>query len=210
MMTTGVPGHAAAGGAGAVAPAGEATEERRRRFRRTVRDLMVARGYTQKELGERAGLSKSGVGRLLAGERDPRAGTVERLAAALGVTAGALLDGPHTPGSALSTPGGLAPTLGGTGRYAGVHSTHSGWPGGGPGADADAEHAAVGAGGTARVQAVVYPGFVLWGRADPRAGAAPAGGEPRLVMRERVSGCGGRSAPGYGGCGCPGRMQVRD
>ena len=198
MMTTGALGAEPGGAAGAagVPPGGpvasaEATEDaRRRRFRRTVRALMVQRGYTQKELGDRAGLSKSGVGRLLSGERDPRAATLEKLAAALGVTAGALLDTPDVEMSTLSTPGapGTAGPLPG-----GVHSAHPGARGygAGPGGGQGAQPTEAGFGGEAGVWAVVYPGFVLWGRSDPRAAGGPVGEEPRRVMRERASGLGG-------------------
>lgn len=50
-------------------------------------------GYSQEELGVRAGLHRTAVSQLERGERVPRADTIIRLAASLGVAPGDLLAG---------------------------------------------------------------------------------------------------------------------
>ena len=66
-----------------------------------LRQLREQALLTQDELARRSGLSKSTVNRLEQGLQDARISTVRKLAAALGVSASALLD--SEPGSQLST-----------------------------------------------------------------------------------------------------------
>jgi transcriptional regulator with XRE-family HTH domain len=56
-----------------------------------LRTLREARGWTQAQLAERAGLTREYVGRLEGGRQDPRLSVVRRLAKALGVTVNDLL-----------------------------------------------------------------------------------------------------------------------
>lgn len=60
-------------------------------FARELRDARRARGWTQAELAERVGIAVEVCGRLERGRVLPRADTLVRLAAALGVSADALL-----------------------------------------------------------------------------------------------------------------------
>ncbi len=63
------------------------------RFRKTLRKLREAKGLTQGELAERAGLHRVYVTQLEIGiETNPTLETLERLAKALGVRTGKLLD----------------------------------------------------------------------------------------------------------------------
>jgi transcriptional regulator with XRE-family HTH domain len=60
-------------------------------FARQLRDARAARGWTQADLAERAGIAVEVCGRLERGRVLPRADTLVRLAVALGVSADALL-----------------------------------------------------------------------------------------------------------------------
>ena len=60
-------------------------------FARELRAVRQARGWTQADLAERAGIAVEVCGRLERGHVLPRADTLVRLAAALGVTTDALL-----------------------------------------------------------------------------------------------------------------------
>jgi transcriptional regulator with XRE-family HTH domain len=55
------------------------------RFARRLRELRTAKGWTQGELAEKAGMSKAGVADLEQGRREPSWATVLALAEALGV-----------------------------------------------------------------------------------------------------------------------------
>ena len=58
-------------------------------------NLRAARGkreWTQEELSERSGVQAGEISRIEAGKRDPRVSTVEKLARAIGVPPGRLLD----------------------------------------------------------------------------------------------------------------------
>jgi transcriptional regulator with XRE-family HTH domain len=57
-------------------------------FGQRLRHLREERGWTQGQLGERAGMMYQMVARLERGEREPVWGTVLKLAAALGVDVG--------------------------------------------------------------------------------------------------------------------------
>lgn len=63
------------------------------RFAQNVRTIRQAQGLSQEALGEAAGIHRTAVSLLERGERDPRLGTVVRLARALKVTPGALMEG---------------------------------------------------------------------------------------------------------------------
>jgi len=67
-------------------------------FSRNVRDHLNKRGWTQQDLAERLGISQPAVGKYLSG--DVKLSTIERVAAALGVSPGNLI----TPGSASVSP----------------------------------------------------------------------------------------------------------
>lgn len=67
-------------------------------FSRNVRDHLNKRGWTQQDLAERLGISQPAVGKYLSG--DVKLSTIERVAAALGVSPGNLI----TPGSAAVAP----------------------------------------------------------------------------------------------------------
>lgn len=59
-----------------------------------LRTARKQREWTQEELAERSGVQAGEISRLEAGKRDPQVSTVEKLAAALEVPPGRLLDGP--------------------------------------------------------------------------------------------------------------------
>jgi len=61
-------------------------------FGRRLHEVRVERGFSQEELGERAGMRSNAIGRLERGGREPRISTVLRLARGLGVAPGTLLD----------------------------------------------------------------------------------------------------------------------
>ena len=63
------------------------------RFAQTLRVHRVRAELSQERLGFRAGLHRTEISLLERGERDPRLSTVVRVARALGVTPGDLLDG---------------------------------------------------------------------------------------------------------------------
>lgn len=67
--------------------------EARQQFGLNLRGHRKAAGLSQQELGDRAGLHMTEISRLERGQRDPRLNTVARLAIALGLPAGTLLDG---------------------------------------------------------------------------------------------------------------------
>ncbi len=61
-------------------------------FAMRLKRLRADRKMSQAELAATVGVSRERIVRLLAGRSDPPLGTVERLARALGVTAGELLE----------------------------------------------------------------------------------------------------------------------
>ena len=63
------------------------------RFARNVAQARRQAGLTQEEVSARSGVHPTEVSRIEHGERDVRVSTVYRLAEALGITAGSLLDG---------------------------------------------------------------------------------------------------------------------
>lgn len=67
--------------------------EAKHKFGANLRSLRTAAGLSQQELGDRASLHMTEISRLERGLRDPRLETVARLATALGLPAGALVEG---------------------------------------------------------------------------------------------------------------------
>lgn len=63
------------------------------RFGRNVRSERERHGWSQEALGQRADLHLSEVSRLERGEREPRLGTMTKLAKALGVDLATLIRG---------------------------------------------------------------------------------------------------------------------
>jgi len=61
-------------------------------FGKRVRELREARGWTQEQLAEAAGLTSVQVSRIENGANEPKLTTILRLVRALGVKAGRLLD----------------------------------------------------------------------------------------------------------------------
>jgi transcriptional regulator with XRE-family HTH domain len=57
-----------------------------------LRAARETREWTQEELGQRSGVQAGEISRIEAGKRDPRVTTVEKLARAIGVSPGRLLD----------------------------------------------------------------------------------------------------------------------
>jgi transcriptional regulator with XRE-family HTH domain len=57
-----------------------------------LRAARKRRGWTQEELSERSGVQAGEISRMEAGKRDPQVSTVEKLAEALEVRPGQLLD----------------------------------------------------------------------------------------------------------------------
>ncbi|HEX7151677.1 MAG TPA: helix-turn-helix transcriptional regulator [Thermoanaerobaculia bacterium] len=72
------------------------TEESRTKesisFGKRVRELRTARGWTQEHLAEESGMNWLQVGHIERGASDPKLSTIIRLAKALGVKPGELLD----------------------------------------------------------------------------------------------------------------------
>lgn len=62
-------------------------------FAANLRRLRSARGYSQEDLAERTGLHASEISRLERGAREPRLGTIVKLARGLGVPAERLVKG---------------------------------------------------------------------------------------------------------------------
>ena len=62
-----------------------------------VRRLRKAKGWTQTALAFHAGLAPSVISEIETGKREPRAGTLRKLASALGVEVRDLYPKPHTP-----------------------------------------------------------------------------------------------------------------
>ncbi|MBC2667474.1 helix-turn-helix transcriptional regulator [Novosphingobium flavum] len=62
------------------------------RLGRNVRALREARGWSQEDYADRAGIHRTYVSDIERGRRNPTVTVVEKLAAPLGVTAGALLN----------------------------------------------------------------------------------------------------------------------
>lgn len=71
--------------------------EAKHQFGSNLRSLRTAAGLSQQELGDRASLHMTEISRLERGLRDPRLQTITRLATALGLPAGALLEGIGSP-----------------------------------------------------------------------------------------------------------------
>jgi transcriptional regulator with XRE-family HTH domain len=69
------------------------SSDARRVFGRNVRRARRARGYSQEELAERAGMHRTYVGSLERGERNVSLKNIVALAAALDVEPGALFEG---------------------------------------------------------------------------------------------------------------------
>ncbi len=59
--------------------------------RKRLRSYRVAKGFTQEQLCERAGISLDAVSRIEGGSRSPTLDTLERLASALGIQVGELV-----------------------------------------------------------------------------------------------------------------------
>lgn len=57
-----------------------------------VRELRVARGWSQDQMANEAGLSKDAVSRIERGDRSPRLDTLQRIGAAVGVSLPKLVD----------------------------------------------------------------------------------------------------------------------
>lgn len=57
-----------------------------------LRAARETREWTQEELGQRSGVQAGEISRIEAGKRDPRVSTVEKLAKAVGVPPGQLLN----------------------------------------------------------------------------------------------------------------------
>ena len=68
------------------------TPTRQRRFAVRLKAVRVKRGMSQEALAKKAGISRGYLLRLEAGRQDPTLGTVERLAKALKVKVGRLLE----------------------------------------------------------------------------------------------------------------------
>lgn len=84
------------------------SDELRERFGMNLRACRERLGISQEELGFRAGIHPSGVGRYELGSKVPLIATFIRLAGALGVTPNELTAGIlWTPGEAVITPGGF-------------------------------------------------------------------------------------------------------
>lgn len=64
-----------------------------KRFGKNLRKAREAAGLSQEGLADASGLHWSGVSRLERGEQEPRLGTILRLARALKIKPGKLLDG---------------------------------------------------------------------------------------------------------------------
>lgn len=62
------------------------------RLGRNVRELREARGWSQEDYADRAGIHRTYVSDIERGRRNPTITVVEKLAAPLGVSAGELLD----------------------------------------------------------------------------------------------------------------------
>jgi transcriptional regulator with XRE-family HTH domain len=62
-------------------------------FAANLRRLRSAQGYSQEDLAERTGLHASEISRLERGAREPRLGTIVKLARGLGVPAERLVKG---------------------------------------------------------------------------------------------------------------------
>jgi transcriptional regulator with XRE-family HTH domain len=62
-------------------------------FAANLHRLRSARGYSQEDLAERTGLHASEISRLERGAREPRLGTIVKLARGLGVSADRLMKG---------------------------------------------------------------------------------------------------------------------
>lgn len=54
-------------------------------FAQNVRRLMAQLGLTHEQVAQRAGMKQPRISEILRGEKDPRLGTVDRMARALGV-----------------------------------------------------------------------------------------------------------------------------
>lgn len=67
------------------------------RVRASVKTLRTAHGLTQEALSERAGLSADAINRIEHASRTPTLETVDRIAQALGVKVGAIVDGDRSP-----------------------------------------------------------------------------------------------------------------
>jgi transcriptional regulator with XRE-family HTH domain len=71
---------------------GDASGGVRDRFAVNLRQARFAAGFSQEELGDRCDLHRTEVSLLERGGREPRLGTIVRLAGALGVGPGVLCD----------------------------------------------------------------------------------------------------------------------
>jgi transcriptional regulator with XRE-family HTH domain len=78
-------------------------------FADKLRSLREAANLTQYELAKRAGLSKQALSRLELGEREPRWGTVQALAQALGVSVGDFAEPVASPPSEPAEPPSTSP-----------------------------------------------------------------------------------------------------
>ena len=65
----------------------------RTRLGRNVRRLREAKGWSQEDYADRAGIHRTYVSDIERGRRNPTVTVVEKLARPLGVTAGRLIDG---------------------------------------------------------------------------------------------------------------------
>ena len=76
----------------------------RETVRKRIRRIRAARHLTQEALCDRAGISIDAVSRIEGGSRAPTLDTLEKLAAALGVSPGALVENKDLPSPTLAPP----------------------------------------------------------------------------------------------------------
>jgi len=63
-----------------------------KRMAKRLKTLRAARGWSQADLAERSGVSKVHIARIETSQREPTLGVIEKLASALRVKPGALLE----------------------------------------------------------------------------------------------------------------------
>jgi hypothetical protein len=152
---------------------------RRRRRRALIFDRMAELRLNQKDLGDRSGLSKSAITRVLKGDRNPQTRTLERLAAALEVPLAHLVDPPAEAGVSRDR----SDVSGGTeGAGGGREAILTGGTGRGTSASAAKAPRATTTDESRRAAPAVWYPIYHWGvRVDPRLTAIP----PRSTYLER-------------------------